>query len=217
MQIDWTFYDALKEFHIDIDYLNVSLNELTPLKKIASSRLHSAVFSGEMTRVQLLVEVFHCSPLTINREGYTSLHIAAICGDLNILKYFIEERLVNAASESVSQKTPLHCAAANGQLSIAEYLVGTQQVDPLVLDEDLVSPLHMACVSGSLKTVRYMIHVSQQHLPHHVNTAERTSRGHILIHYAAKSGSPEVINILLTSSALFKKEDVNSRDKVITV
>ena len=217
MQIDYVYGDddALREFHIDIDYLKVSSDELTPLKKIASSELHSAVFNGEVTKVRLLVEVFHCSPLAVDKEGHTSLHTAATCGDLNILKYFIEERLVNAASESVSQKTPLHCAAENGQLSVVEYLVGAQQVDPLVLDKNLVSTLHMACLSGSLSTVKYLMHESQQHQPHYVNTAERTSGGATLIHYAAQSGSPEVINFLLTSSAFSKREDLNSRDKVI--
>ena len=205
----------MREFYIDIDYLNISSNELPPLKKSASSKLHSAVFNGEITKVQLLVKVFHCSPLAVSKEGYIPLHIATTCGHLDILKYFIEERLVNAASESVSQETPLHYAAENGQLSVVEYLVGTQLVDPLILDKNLVSPLHLACGSGSLSTVKYMMHKIQQHHLLHVNTAERTSRGRTLIHYAAQSGSPEVINFLLTSSDLFKKEDVNSRDKVI--
>ena len=185
------------------------------MAKIASSKLHSAVFNGELAKVQLLVEVFHCSPLSVNREGHTALHTAAAVGELTILKYFIEDKLVNAATESVRKETPLHCAAENGHLSTVMYLVGVQLVDPQIIDSQLISPLHKACISGSLSTVLYLTHECQQQPS---DLPKRTLIGRILIHYAAESGSPEVINFLLTSryndKPILEKESINSKDKV---
>ena len=45
---------------------------------------------------------------------------------------------------------------------------------------------------------------------------KRTLTGRTLIHYAAESGSPEVINFLLTKSdkPILEKESVNCKDKV---
>ena len=185
------------------------------MAKIASSKLHSAVFNGELAKVQLLVEVFHCSPLAVNREGHTALHTAAAVGELTILKYLIEDRLVNAATESVGEETPLHCAAENGHLSTVMYLVGVQLVDPQILDGQQMSPLHKACMSGCLSTVQYLTHESQKQPS---NFLKRTLTGRTLLHYAAESGSPEVINFLLTSRftdhPLLEKESLNSKDKV---
>ena len=194
-------------------------NEPPPLAKIASSKLHSTVFNGELAEVQLLVEMFHCSPLAINREGHTALHTAAACGELAVLKYFTEDRLVNAATESVGKETPLHCAAENGHLSTVMYLIGVQLVDPQILDGQLMSPLHSACMGGSLSTLQYLLQESQRHP---CDLTKRTLTGRTLIHYAAESGSPEVINFLLTSryngKPILEKESVNSKDKVrITV
>ena len=183
------------------------------MAKIASSKLHSAVFNGELAKVRSLVEVFQCSPLAVNREGHTALHTAAAIGELTILKYFIEDRLVNAATESVGKETPLHCAAENGHLSTVMYLVGVQLVDPQIFDSQLITPLHKACMSGSLSTVQYLTHESQQQP---CDVTKRTLTGRTLLHYAAESGSPEVINFLLTS--ILEKHSVNSKDKVrITV
>ena len=185
------------------------------MAKIASSKLHSAVFNGELVKVRLLVEVIHCSPLAVNREGHTALHTAAAIGELTMLKYFIEDRLVNATIESVGKETPLHCAAENGNLSIVMYLIGVQLVDPQILDSQLMSPLHKACMSGSLSTVQYLMHECQQQP---IDVIERTLTGRTLLHYAAESGSPEVINFLLTSrfadNPILEKESLNSKDKV---
>ena len=185
------------------------------MAKIASSKLHSVVFNGEVARVRLLVEVLHCSPLAVNREGHTALHTAAAVGELTILKYFIEDRLMNAAAESVGKETPLHCAAENGHLSTVMYLIGVQLVDPLILDVQLMFPLHSACKGGSLSTVQYLMYESQQQP---CDLAKRTLTGRTLLHYAAESGSPKVINFLLTSryndKPILDKENVNCKDKV---
>ena len=198
-----------------MDDFRLSSNEPPPLTKIASSKLHSAVFNGELTKVRLLVEVFHCSPLAVNREGHTALHTAAAIGELTILKYFIEDRLVNAATESVGKETPLHCAAENGHLSTVMYLVGVQLVDPQILDDKLMSPLHCACKGGSLSTVQYLM---KECLQYPCDLTKRTLTGRTLLHYAAESGSPEVINFLLTSryndKPILDKESVNCKDKV---
>ena len=205
----------LREFRTAVDDVKLSSNEPPPLAKIASSKLHSAVFNGELAKVRLLVEVFLCSPLAVNREGHTALHTAAICGELTILKYFIENTLVNAATESVGQETPLHCAAENGHLFIVKYLVGTQLVDPLILDGQLVSPLHCAFRSGSSHTVQYLM-CEIQIEP--IFFSERTSTDRTLVHYAAESGNSEVMNFLLTDDRLITdKEHTNYKDKVRSI
>ena len=216
MQVDCNIEDSdapLEELRTVLGDFKLSSNEPPPLRKISSSKLHSAVFHGELTNVRLLVEVFHCSPLAVNRKGLTALHTAAACGELTILKYFIEDRLVNAATESVDQKTPLHCAAENGHLAVVKYLVGTQLVDPMSLNGLLQSPLHSSCLSGSLSTVQYLIQECQQQ-PCYLY--KRTAGGHSLLHYAAASGNPEVVHTLLTSrcSYLVNKEDINNTDMV---
>ena len=154
------------------------------------------MFNRELAKVRLLVEVFHCSPLAVNREGHTALHTAAAIGELTILKYFIEDRVVNAATESVGKETPLHCAAENGHLSTVMYLVGVQLVDPQILDDKLMSPLHCACKGGILSTVQYLM---KECLQQPSDLIKRTLTGRTLLHYAAESESPEVINFLLTS------------------
>ena len=195
--------------------IKLSSNEPPPLAKISSSKLHSAVFNGELAKVRILVEVFHCSPLAVNREGHTAIHTAAAIGELKMLKYFSEDRLVNAATESVGKETPLHCAAENGHLSTVMYLVAVQLVDPQILDSQLISPLHKACLSGSSNTVQYLTHVCQQQP---CDVTKKTLTGRTLIHYAAESGSREVINVLLTNryndKPLLGKESINSKDKV---
>ena len=218
MQIDCNIEDddaPLEELRTVLGDFKLSSNEPPPLRKIASSKLHLAVLNGELTNVRLLVEVFLCSPLAVNREGLTAVHTAAACGELAIVKYFLEERLVNAATESVSLKTPLHCAAENGHLAVVKYLIGVQLVDPLSLDGLLQSPLHNACLSGSLSTVQYLIQECQQQP---CDLIGRTAYGRLLIHYAAESGSPEMVHFLLSSrdnyQPIVDKEDVNNADKV---
>ena len=205
----------ISNFISPIRDFKISSNEPPSLAKIASSKLYSAVFNGELAKVRLLVEVFHCSPLAVNREGHTALHTAAAVGELTILKYFIEDRLVNAATESVGKETPLHCAAENGHVSTVMYLVGVQLVDPQILNGQHMSPLHSACLSGDLSTVQYLMFESQQK-PCNLN--KRTLTGHTLIDYAVKSGSSEVINFILTSQytdkPVVKKESVNHEEEV---
>ena len=210
-QLDSIAGDDFQELPKVIDEFNT--NEPPPLGKIASAKLHPAVFNGELNKVRFLIEVFHCSPLTVNRKGHTALHTAAACGELGILRFFVEERVVNSAVESVSRETVLHCSAENGQLSVVKYLVETQMVDPLILDEQLLSPLHSACKSGNMNTFKYLIKECE---PHHIS--ERTSSGRTLLHYAATSGSSEIISFLLSSNYkanhFLEKETVNIQDKV---
>ena len=212
---DWSsdYNEALLgKFHTDVNDFQLSSNEPPPLEKIPDCELQSAVFNGELNRLRLLVEVFHCSLLVLSREGYTALHIAAASGELTILKYLVEDRLVNAATKSLSQETPLHCAAKNGHLPAIKYLVEIQMVDPLAFDGQQLSSLHCACTSGSLNTVQYLMEECQRHQSHGLN--ERTSSNRTLVHYAAVSGSSKVLHFLLTSSYLINDKPIIENDSV---
>ena len=174
--------------------------------------LHSAVYNGELTKVKLLVEVFHLSPLEVNRYGLTALHVAAASGELNLLKYLVE--LFNAAATELVDEdstTPLHYAAQNGHMHIVKYLVEDQLIDPLILDGQLKTPLHTACVGGHLNTVKYLIDRGRMS---QTIEDEETKHGLILLHFAAWSGNLSVVSYILAEFYQDIKSDVNKGDKV---
>ncbi len=171
---------------------------LPPLIKDASSRLHSAVFNGEVTKVHLLVEVFKCSPHTVNKVGLTASHTAAVSGNLSLLKYFLEDRLVLAGIQSHTNLSLLHVAAYNGHQMLVKYLVKDHQMDPLLLDKWLNSPLHGACLNGDLETVKYLVNEIKESQPFDIN--QKTSNGLTFMHCAAISGNAKLTEYLLKTS-----------------
>ena len=183
-------------------------NEIPPIK------LHSAVFNGKITQVRFLIEVLYCNNSV--EQGQFLLHVAAAYGHLNIVRYFIEDRKLNAATESTNKETPLHFAALNGHLHIVKYLVGTQLVDPTSLDNNHCSPLHNACRSGNIDVVKYLMSEIQQQQPLDVN--EKAIDGITPFHFAAATGSPNLIRFLLKelkpSFQVIAECDLQSKDEV---
>lgn len=185
--------------------------------KIVCTSIYSVIFNGELSKLRFLVEVCHCSPLAVNREGFTALHTAAACGELNLLMYLVQYLLINAAIESLiaTGMSPLHIAAFNGHLHVVKYLIESCQVDPLIEDRDQRSPLHYACKGGHLDIVKYL--TLEPEYPQ-VNANDLlTSEGVTLLHCAAESGNTELITFLLTvksGSVISLPVNVLSKDKV---
>ena len=191
-------------------------NQYIDSEQLKVSKLHSAVFNGELTRVRLLVEVFHCNPLEVNRYGLTALHTAAISGDLNLLKYFTEDHQlsINAASaESKDENctTSLHWAAQHGHLHIVEYLVEDQLINPLLLDGRSRTPLHAACAGGHLNTVKYLVDKGRTN---EIIKDVKTKHGRTFLHFAAWSGNLSVVSYILAEFYQDNESDVNKRDEV---
>ncbi len=198
------------DFMVDYKFMKIGLynkyseldigtyDTLPPLIKDASSRLHSAVFNGEVTKVRLLVEVFKCSPHTVNKVGLTASHTAAVSGNLSLLEYFLEDRLVFAGIQSHTNLSLLHVAAYNGHQMLVKYLVKDHQMDPLLLDKWLNSPLHEACLNGDLETVKYLVNEIKESQPFYIN--QKTSNGLTFMHCAAISGIAKLMEYLLKAS-----------------
>ena len=160
--------------------------------------LHVAAYEGNLTAVKRCIEVEGCDPMQLNEHGCTALHIATRYRHLNVIKYLVEEVGLSAAIvlESKVGYSPLHFAIMTENVPLVKYFFNSVQIDPMYLDGVKQTPLHYACRVGNLIIVEYLINEAQKYQSIesvvNIQTPDNTS----LLHFAALSGSLEVVKLL---------------------
>jgi len=87
-----------------------------------NSKVIAAAGSGELDKLQKLIEK---DGANVNAQGNlnrTALHTAAMQGKMEIVMYLCEKG-ANKNMISNSGETPLHLATMNGHISVVEYLI----------------------------------------------------------------------------------------------
>ena len=163
-----------------------------------NSPLLVAAYEGNLTAVKRCIEVEGCDPMQLNEHGYTALHIATHAGRLNVIKYLVEEVGLSAAIvfESKVGWTPLHIAIMTDNVPLVKYFFSSGHIDPMYLDGVKQTPLHYACGIGNLILVEYLINEAQKHQSIESVVNIQTPDNSSLLHFAALSGSLEVVKLL---------------------
>ena len=118
--------------------------------------LHCATTNGSLDVIKYLIKLCHCSPMTTNKSGETSLHYA--CNHIEIVKYFINESSeCDPNATNIYQKTILHFAAKNGSTKVLRYLINECNCKPMVTDKDGKTVLHYAVEWNHLDVAKYLL------------------------------------------------------------
>ena len=131
--------------------------------------LHMVSLYGWLNIIQLLVTVYHYSPLQRDEYGHLPLHYAALGGHLFIVQYFIGECGVSHASETKwpYNVLPLHWAAlasfndiaddSQFKLETVRYLIEQCHCDAMIKSYKGRTPLHYAAIGNDISVVKYLI------------------------------------------------------------
>ena len=77
-------------------------------------------------------------------------------------------------------------------------MVGTQQVEPLCHDKQLKTPLHDACRNGNKDVVLSLLKEFVKYEALEQSISDKTKAGSSPLHFAAASGSLELVQYLIT-------------------
>ncbi len=123
--------------------------------------LHVAVYSRNITQVQLLVE----QGANINarsNDGITPLYQAVHSGYTDIVKFLVEQGADIKAKNS-NGYTSLHLAAMNNNMDLVKFLVG-KGADINEKNNYGNTPLHLAARFGHEETVKILVESQQENL-----------------------------------------------------
>lgn len=128
--------------------------------KTAETPLYSAVVSGHLEMVQLLLGAGANANARENREGHIPLHAAA-AADADRARLLAIARLLldHGADPNATNRfleTPLHIAAIKGRVPLVELLL-SRGADPQRQRYDGVTPLHSAAATDGLEAARLLL------------------------------------------------------------
>lgn len=104
------------------DSQNYESTRQSNLQQEDESVLHAAVWKGDLTLVQALLEKKD-SVISFDVDGWTPLHVAAAKGEVDILQVLLKKNPdVDVLGEGIHKSTPLSCAAKNGQAQAVRVL-----------------------------------------------------------------------------------------------
>ena len=198
------------------------------------SYLHIAASYGHMNLCKILLESYILDVTSIDNSGWSVIHGAAESGNTELFQYFIENGS-DVYSITNFGKSCLHIATSKGHLNTCKELVENYNFSIYITDDNQYTALHSACESGNLNLCRYLIqegsdvysktkdnknclHISVSkgylHLfrtlfesyKFDINTTN--IKGWNVLHYAAKSGSLEVLKYFIQNAC-----DVTSKTK----
>jgi hypothetical protein len=124
------------------------------LDPLAQEQFFNAVKSGNLNRVESLVERHVIDPVFTLDHGSSALHYAAAQGDLRIVKYLISKR-VNIDAQDAGGTTPLMWAVYKQKPKVVEYLL-QKKANPSIRREGGDRALEIAR-SGDDKDILAMI------------------------------------------------------------
>ena len=120
----------------------------------------------------------------VDKDGNTFLHLAAKTGSNDVIKQLIGYYKCNPKATNRFGQTVLHCAAEH--ISIVKYLITECKCDPMVTDKDGKTVLHYAFEKKCSAVVAYLMSI---------NRVDKD--GNTFLHLAAKTGSYDVIELLI--------------------
>jgi ankyrin repeat protein len=179
--------------------------------------INSAAKSGDLAKVQELLNSDPKLALSRDRDGYTPLHFAAQAGHREIAELLLANHADINAGNDVKGPTEvaginLDSVAAVGSGAVVLKDGQTIQIDPIALigiqaalfrrsaPTARQTPLHLAAKSGQKDMVELL-------LENHADMAARDIYGHTALHDAAEAGQRDVVQLLLAKGA-----DIEGRD-----
>jgi ankyrin repeat protein len=87
------------------------------------SALHIAASTGDLERVESLIELQHVNATQKGSYGTTALYEAALGGRYNVVQYLVDHCQVPLDLCDNNGATALHCATYNGHEDIVEFLL----------------------------------------------------------------------------------------------
>ena len=158
-----------------------------------------AAYFGHTETVRYLVglpevDVNHC-----NSQNVTALHCAAKKGHTKVVRVLIDAG-ADIDTRNDDGRSPLHCASTSGSLEVVKMLVEAGAgVD--VTDDCVRTCLIFAAYYGHTETVRYLVGLPE------VDVNHCDSQNETALHYAAKKGHAEVVQVLIDAGA-----DIDTRN-----
>jgi ankyrin repeat protein len=148
--------------------------------------LFEAAATGQLERVQSLVEA---QPEEVNAyapDGFQPLGLAAFFGHQDVAFYLLERGVeVDSASRNPQHVRPLHSAVAGGHLEIARALVG-RGADVNATQQGGFTPLHGAAQNGQIEMVQLL-------LDHGADPQARAADGRSALDFAREGEHAEVV------------------------
>ncbi|XP_052267077.1 uncharacterized protein LOC127868927 isoform X23 [Dreissena polymorpha] len=117
--------------------------------------IHDAARTGDMDRMQKLLDNFPDMKESKDEAGLTPLHIASTHGRLDIVKW-LTALGVNLNTETQTGYTAIHLAASNGHLNCI-IVLAAMGAKLTCLSVDKQTPLHLAAMNGHLECVKWLI------------------------------------------------------------
>lgn len=162
------------------------------INKMGYSPMHIGLKLGLKDIVSTLVTSVQLQSKNVkDPNGNNYIHLSASSGDCNALAAFKElnnaHNLINETNDRGI--TPLHCAAKNGHSQFVEILITCGAM--VHRCHKGTSPLMLACSGGHIECARILYKA----YPFQIDWQD--SDGDTALHYAARSGSPSMIQKVL--------------------
>jgi ankyrin repeat protein len=186
-----------------------SLNKIVLLSVLSLCTVHvfsmdifSAAETGNLSRVQELIEQDQSVVNQQDDSGWTPLHWAAYYGHTKIVSMLL------GASAKVDLRnkygrTPLHLAASNGRTATVSMLLD-KGADVSQQDEDGETPLHWAAFNGHTAIVSMLLGAR-------ADVNQQAANGETPLHWAAYNGNTEIVRMLLDKGADINKQNNDGR------
>lgn len=121
------------------------------------SDLSDAAQSGDLARLQALLDSNRSFASMPDEEGYTPLHYAAYFGHVEAARYLVGIGAdLTAISLDPLRSHPLHAAASSGHATIARLLLDAG-ADPNADQTGAWTPLHCAAAGGHAEVVDLLL------------------------------------------------------------
>ena len=154
--------------------------------------LHLAIFTGDLTIVQILLDAGASLHLRTEKYGYDPLDIAVMTGQAEVLQLLLDSG-ANAAAAAPDGSTALHRAAALQRASIAKQLIASGADVNAQTQEGLTS-LHLAVFRNDADLARILI-------TNGARPSAPDAGGGTPLHTAARYGSFEAAQVLIQLGA----------------
>ena len=155
---------------------------------IGWNTLHFAAQGGD-TDIISLIHTHLPNIESKTGNGLTPLMVAALCGKLHAVKWFLEKG-ATVACENNRGWNMLHSAAQGGDTDIIS-LIHTHLPNIESKTGKGLTPLMVAALTGKLHAVKWFLKKGAA-------IACEAKRGWSPLHYAAKGGDPDTIDLILT-------------------
>ena len=170
-----------------------------------STPLHSAIESGRLDLVEILLLDEDLDVNTGDALFQTPLHAAACCAKKNYVEAsnLILQRGADVAIEDDEGKTALHWAAMTGKPDLCQ-LLGSYGANISAVDQKGWTPLHFAAAEGHHATVRWLCE-------HGSPLDPRTLSGATPLMFAVDGEHVAAVNVLIKAGADRKAADASGK------